>query len=163
VELVFERHPVFYSPAVAALSPNCDSPDDVVSAIELQLADPKQESYQRGRKAHLAKWCDSPSGKATERIADIIAKRLATHPEPDWSTLNANDRRRALKLKALQKIGAAYHYKPFLSLRGKALGGRHQLRAYIYTKSIKPKDVRHAMQLLQTRLQGQVVENLARA
>lgn len=152
VELIFERHPVYYSPEVAKLSPNCDDPAKVVDAIEHELANPKQESYQAGRQAHLTKWCNSPSGKATGKVADIIAERIANHPEPDWSKLDATDRRRAMKLKAMQSIGHAYHYKPFLSLRSKLFGGRHQLKSYVYQKSIRPKDVRNAMALLESRL-----------
>lgn len=154
VELVFERHPVFYNEKVAALSPNCDQPEKVIAAIEHELANPKQESYQAGRQAHLDKWCNSPSGKATGKVADIIAQRLANHPEPDWSKLDATDRRRAWKLKAMQRIGQAYHYKPFLDWRGKMLGGKYKLKSYIYYKSIKPKDVLNAMDLLESRLKN---------
>jgi surface carbohydrate biosynthesis protein len=151
VELIFERHPVFYSPAVAALSPNCEKPEDVVATIERELIH-KQERYAAGRSAHLAKWCAGAGGNATERIADIIAARLAAQPEPDWSRLGLADRRRGLKLKALQKLGKAYHYKPLLGLRGRVLGGRHKLKAYNYAKAVTPKDVKQALALLDSRL-----------
>ena len=152
VELVFERHPVFYSPAVAALAPNCERPQDIVGMIERELADARQEKYQAGRRAHLAKWCANPRGKATERVADVIAGRLARQPEPHWSRLNLADRRRGLKLKTLQKLGKAYHYKPLLALRGRVLGGRHKLKAYSYAKAVTPQDTERALALLDARL-----------
>jgi surface carbohydrate biosynthesis protein len=158
LELIFERHPVFCNPSVAALSPNCEQPAHVVSAIEQELAAPRQERFANGRQAHLAKWCDSPSGKTTAKIADIVATSLARQPEPNWTKLEAADRRRALKLNVLHKFGHAYHYKPFLALRGKLLGGTHKHKSDIYEKSIRPKDVRLAMQSLKAGLEKSQID-----
>jgi len=152
IELVFERHPVFYNPAVAALSPNCERPQDLVPMVERELANSRQESYLAGRRRHLDLWCSSPSGKATGRIAEIIAARLAHQPEPDWSALDLADRRRGLKLRGLQKLGEAYHYKPLARLRIRLLGGKYKLRAYGYEKAVTPKDVSQALKLIETRL-----------
>ena len=152
VELVFQRHPVFYNPDVAALSPNCERPEDLVEIVEHELSNPEQARYRAGRHAHLAKWCASPSGKATVRIAEVIAERLAREPEPDWTKLGLADRRRGLKLKGLQRLGKAYHYKPFVKLRSRLLGGKHKLKAYVYDKGVTPKDVRKARSLIETRL-----------
>jgi len=152
VELIFERHPVYYSPAVAALSPNCERPEDIVAAIERELADPRQARFQAGRAAHLDKWCAGARGDATARITDLVASRLARQPEPDWSRLDLADRRRGLKLKALRKLGKAYHYKPLVAMRGRVLGGRHKLRAYVYDKAVTPATAKRAMRLLESKL-----------
>lgn len=151
IELVFERNPVFYTPEVAALSPNCERPEEIVAMIERELADPRQERYRAGRVAHLDKWCAGANGRATQRIADIVAARLKDHPEPDWSQLTLADRRRGVKLKALRKLGKPYNYKPLVSLRGR-LGGRHSLKAYNYAKAVTPRDAREALALLDERL-----------
>ena len=153
VELVFDRHPVFYNAEVGSLSPECERPEDVVRVIERALADREQAEYRADRRAHLAKWCNSPAGKASERIVEVLAARLAAHPEPDWSKLELADRRRALKLKALQKLGKAYHYKPLISLRGRMLGGRHKLKAGVYEKAVTPRDVSRALALIESRLE----------
>lgn len=152
VELVFERHPVFYNPMVAALAPNCERPEEVVGMIEAALREPAQAGYAAARQAHLDKWCAGPSGKATERIAAVIAGRLRDMAEPDWSQLTRTDRRRALKLKLLHRFGKAYHYRPFLGLRARLLGGRHKLKAYNYAKAVTPADAAQALALLDARL-----------
>jgi surface carbohydrate biosynthesis protein len=153
VELIFEKHPVLYNEDVGKLSPHCADPEKLVATVGRELREPEQTAYAEGRRRHLATWCNSPSGKTTSRIAQVIAAALKNKPAADWKQLTVADRRRALKLKAVQKIGHAYHYKPLLSLRGKLLGGRHKLRASIYKKSIRPADVRRAMKLLESRMQ----------
>jgi surface carbohydrate biosynthesis protein len=153
IELIFEKHPVLFNEDVGKLSPHCADSGALVAMVERELRDPQQAAYADGRRRHLTKWCNSPSGQTTSRVAQVVAEALKTKPSSDWSQLTVTDRRRALKLKAVQKIGHAYHYKPLLGLRGKILGGRSKLRASIYAKSIRPRDVRRAMRLLETRLQ----------
>lgn len=152
LKLAFERHPAFYSKLMAHLAPECERPEDVVAAIDRELADPAQAAYQAARQAHLDKWCASPSGLASGRIAGIIAERLARQPEPDWSQLDFTDKRRGLKLKGMQKLGKAYHYRPFTGVRSRLLGGRHKIKHYVQEKAVTPRDVAKAMRLLEARL-----------
>lgn len=148
VELIFEKHPVLYNEDVGKLSPHCDSPAELVGMVNEYLKKPAQKEYAAGRKAHLTKWCNNPSGEVTDRIADIIADALDKKPASDFSKLTLTDRRRAAKLKLVQTIDEPYHFNPFLKLKAK-LDGRHKTKLKAYNKSIRPSDIKRARKQLE--------------
>jgi surface carbohydrate biosynthesis protein len=144
VELVLERHPVFFHPNIAALNTTCERAEQLVDMIRKELSAPRSETVKRGRGEHLAKWCHSPNGTSTGQMADAIVRAIRDHPKPDWSKLGANDRRRAMKLRVMNRFGQAYHFDPLLPIKRRILGSRYQLKSFSYRKSITPRDVTEA-------------------
>ena len=149
LELIFDKHPVFYNEDVGKLSPHCDRPQDLVSRIEENLRPGAQEAYAEGRVRHLAKWCNDPSGQATERIAAHIATALAKAPEPDWRRLTLSDYRRAAKLRLMNVFDQPYQFKPLTQLKAK-LSRRHRIKWKALQKSIRPSDVRRTREQLES-------------
>ncbi|MGV3757272.1 MAG: surface carbohydrate biosynthesis protein [Verrucomicrobiota bacterium] len=148
VELIFEKHPVLYTEEVAKLSPHCEDPAKLVGMVEEYLRNPAQKIYAEGRKAHLTKWCNNPSGHTTDRIADLIADAVKRKPASDFSQLTLTDHRRAMKLKLAQVVDEPYHYNPFQKLKAK-LAGRHKTKLKAYNKAIRPSDVKKARKQLE--------------
>lgn len=143
LELIFEKHPVLYTEAVAKLSPHCADPARLVEAVEHELARPAQAPFAEGRQRHLARWCNSPAGTTTGRIADFIAEAVQNKPAGDWSQLTLTDRRRAAKLMLMRAIDEPYHFNPFQKLKAR-LNPRHKTKLKAYGKAVKPSEVRRA-------------------
>jgi surface carbohydrate biosynthesis protein len=140
-ELVFERHPLWYWKHHAQGNAECGEPSQLAEIVERELKGPADAARMQHRKAHLAEWCSSPDGTSTMKLANIIAKALCEKAPADWTKLNANDRRRAMKLRAMQSVGQAYHYDPLLSLKARLFPGRYTMKRVDYDKSIMPADV----------------------
>ena len=149
VELVLQKHPVFFHPEIAKMNVTCEKPADLPSIIEHELAHPDQAAKQAMRTAHLQKWCDAPSGRASAKIAEAVAQFLQARPAPDWSQLGLADRRRAAKLNLLRKFNLPYHFDPMLAAKSRLLGGKHRIRAFAFRKSIRPADVRQARRMIE--------------
>jgi surface carbohydrate biosynthesis protein len=141
VELVLEKHPVFFHRNIAALNTTCDRAEQLVDTIHKELSSRRSETVERGRREHLAKWCHSPNGTSTGQMAEAIVREIRDHPQPDWSKLAADDRRRAMKLRLMNRFGQAYHFDPLLALKSRLFKSRYQLKSFSYRKSIMPGDV----------------------
>lgn len=152
IELSFERHPLFAKPDAHLLNVICTDPGQVVETVRAQLAEPDQKPWQAARAAHLAKWCSTPAGDSSLKLARLIATAVQASPGPDWSQLAAVDHRRALKLKLLRRLGLAYHFDPWLPFKGRLFPRRYGLKSFTYRKSIKPRDVAEARARLERSL-----------
>jgi surface carbohydrate biosynthesis protein len=152
IELVFERHPMWYRELQAPANVECDHPDKLVELVETQLYAPDQREKQELRRLHLEEWCAVPRGNSSERIARIIADAIRTKKPADWSKLTLNDYRRAAKLRALRKIGLPYHFDPFLRVKRSLFGDSYAMKTAVYAKSIRLHDVIEAHKSIQSAL-----------
>jgi surface carbohydrate biosynthesis protein len=144
IELVFEHDPMWYCEEHARANIECDDPPKLPGLVEQQLRDPAQSEKREIRRRHLEKWCATPDGGSSLRLAQIVTRAMREKKPADWSKLTANDYRRAAKLLAFRKLGLAYHYDPLLALKRRLFRKRYALKHYVYEKSIKPGDVREA-------------------
>lgn len=142
IELALERDPLWFYEEHARGNPHCDKSNELVPLIEQELNRPMQGQLTSVRQAHLQKWCNAPDGNSCQKIAGIIARSLATQPDPDWSLLTLSDARRALKLRLTQSIGQAYHYDPFMRLKKRLRSKKYAIKNYAYQKSIRPADAK---------------------
>ena len=150
IELVFEKHPVFYDEAFSALNPLCDDPSRIVASVDEQLAAPAQTQFREGRQRHLAKWCGAPAGQAARAVADIIADALH-RPSRKNVRLDFHDYRRAVKLKAYRAVNKPYTFFPLTQLRQRLFGlgsGGFSKKLMIYEKSVTPRLVRETLEQL---------------
>jgi surface carbohydrate biosynthesis protein len=154
IELVFERHPMWYREVQAQANVACDRPDRLVDLVDAQLRAPDQRDKQDLRRRHLEQWCASPRGDSSERIARTIAEAVRVKKPADWSKLTLNDYRRAAKLHALRRIGLPYHVDPLLRVKRSVFGDRYAIKAFAYDKSIRPRDVAEARRRIQLAVHG---------
>jgi len=143
IELIFEKHPMFYHDAVRGLNCECESADDIVRLIEKQIASPGQMEYAQKRERHLTDWCASPDGNAARTIADALA-RLADTAKPVFSSLTLGERRRGFKLRGLALFGKPCNYNPFLALKAALAPQRYELRVKTFEKTATPNDIETA-------------------
>jgi surface carbohydrate biosynthesis protein len=149
VELALLRHPVFFHAEHAALNPLCERPEDLAEVVAAQLRAPAQPAFAEGRRRHLARWCASPDGTSSARVAAAIAAAIDARPGRDWSGLDWRDRRRAVRLRALRRLGLPYNYDPLLGVKRRVLGdGRISKKLQTRQKTITPADVAQARSLL---------------
>ena len=144
VELIFERHPLWYREIQAKANVECDNPASLPALVSEQLLRPVPQHLRELRREHLRQWCNTPDGQSSLKMAQIIAEALHAKKPIDWSKLTANDYRRATKLRGTQQLGLAYHFDPLLFLKRRFLPKRYAIKDYGYRKSIKPKDVADA-------------------
>lgn len=149
VEMVFFKNPMFFHPEHAAASSQCEAGQELPGMIDDLLDNGEADDVVEARRKHLSKWCDTPKGDSCLRLSTLIAEAVKELPEPDWSKLNATDRRRALKLKLTRSIGVAYHWDPFMPLKMVLNSGRYSIKNFAYQKSIRPEDVREMMAKLE--------------
>jgi surface carbohydrate biosynthesis protein len=142
IELIFERHPLWFREVQSRGNVECDDPEKLTRMVDEALRDPAQPEKREIRKAHLAKWCSSPDGTSSLRIAKSVADAVHGKSPADWSKLKVNDYRRGIKLQTARKFGRAYHYDPFLPVKRTLFGKRYVMKDYGYRKSVEPKDVR---------------------
>ena len=141
IELIFDKHPMLYKETQAISNYPCDDPGKLPEMVAQHLAAPDQPEKRELRARHLATWCATPDGRASWRIARVIADAIATKKPADWSKLTAGDFRRALKLKAYQRLGHAYHLDPLLWIKASLMPQRYATKDRTYRKSIRPRDV----------------------
>ncbi len=143
IELIFEKYPLFFDAKLSALNVACDSPEKIVATIEAQLANPDQTSFTEGRRAHLAKWCNSPNGEAAKTVAEKIAGALSRRSRKKQLKLGFHDYRRAAKLKFYRALGEPYTFPPISKLKQSLLGrsARFSKKLLIYEKSITAQEV----------------------
>jgi len=141
IELIFERDPLWYREEHARCNVECHDPRELPQIVDRELADPMQPAKRELRRAHLEKWCSSPDGTSSLRLARIVANALREKQNANWSKLTVNDFRRAAKLAMFRKLGRAYHYDPLLSVKNALFRERYAGRHYAYQKSITPSDV----------------------
>lgn len=145
IELIFEKHPMFYHDVIRGLNCECERAKDIVRLVDEQLANPKQATYAAKRERHLADWCASPDGSSAATIAGALA-RLADSAKPDFSRLTFGEERRGFKLWCLTGLGKPCNYNPFLSLKAALFPQRYELRVKTFEKTISPSDVRASRQ-----------------
>jgi surface carbohydrate biosynthesis protein len=148
IELNFERHPLWYREVHARCNVECDDPAKLVDLVDAALREPEQRDKHELRRRHLEKWCATPRGNTSLRIAETIAAALRAKRPGDWSKLSGSDYRRAAKLHALRRLGLPYHFNPLLGLKHALFRDRYAIKAKAYRKSIKPSDVRAAREKL---------------
>jgi surface carbohydrate biosynthesis protein len=152
VELVFERHPAFFHEEQAHLNALCDDPAKVVGIVEEALKNPEQAHMQEGRRQHLAKWCSSPDGHASEKLAAMLAEAIHAKP-PTKRDFTFNEKRKAAKLKMLKAFDLAYNFDPFLWLKRRILPKNYATKKFVYDKTITPSDVARARKRLADAMQ----------
>jgi surface carbohydrate biosynthesis protein len=148
IALLFDKHPMLYRKRFAPLNFSCEDPRELPGMVARHLAASDQEEKRELRERHLEAWCATPDGKASLRIASIIADAVKTKRPVDWSALTINDYRRAAKLRVLKALGLPYNYNPLLPIRGLVPSERHAKRTAVYRKTIKPRDVARALDRL---------------
>jgi len=152
IGLIFEKHPFFYTPEVAKLLPECDDPSRLVSMIDHALAHPAQEDYAAGRLNHMEKWIYKVDGNASERVAEEIARAIASRDRPKQINLDFSNWRRGAKLRFARWFGEPCHVAPLLFFRRIFRGdrGKQTLRYRDYLKAIRPADERRARAMIRT-------------
>jgi surface carbohydrate biosynthesis protein len=149
IELILERDPFWYREEHAQNNIPCNDPKKLPELVEQQLRNPAQSEKTEIRRHHVEKWCSSPDGNSSLRLARIIANAVREKKATDWSKLDLNDYRRAAKLFAFHKLGLAYHFDPTLLVKRAIFPKRYAIKSYVYRKSIKPRDVFNAEQLFE--------------
>lgn len=144
IELIFQRDPLWYRSEHAAGSVECADPARLTALVDEALANPEQADKKAARSHLLQRWCNSPDGQVSRRVAEIVAGALKTKKPADWSQLDAADWRRAVKLKGKQLLGYAYHYDLFMPVKRALSPRRYATKDFAYNKSIEPNDVRDA-------------------
>lgn len=148
IELIFERNRMWYREEHAKANVECDDPKKLVEIVEAALQEPEQSAKRKVRHEHLEKWCSNLNGDASYRLARIVADAIMTKKPADWSKLRIEDYRRALKLKLYGWFDQAYHFDLLFRLKQMLFGSKYTLAGLVYTKSIKPSDVRRAREAL---------------
>jgi surface carbohydrate biosynthesis protein len=154
IELEFERNPLLFHREHAVANTLCDTPAALPALVDRILREGENPATLAARRQHLQKWCDSPAGRSTERVATLIAAALHAAPAPDWSGLKLADARRAHKLRLLRNLGLAYHFDPLMPVKLRVNYGRYAIKNYAYQKSIKPRDVAEARKRMGKALAG---------
>lgn len=144
IELVFDKHPMFYHPEFARLNIECGEPEKIVGEIERQLAHPGQPDFTEARLEHLRKWCFSPNGTSCEQIANALAG-VAGEARPNFrGAFDFNDRRRGVKLKTFAALGLPCNFDPLLRLKRRLKPAAYAEKSRAYEKTIWPSDVQSA-------------------
>jgi surface carbohydrate biosynthesis protein len=151
VELVFERHPLFFHEETARLNVLCENPEQIVEAVSAQLRDPSQAAHAEGRRCHLAAWCASPEGNSAKRIAGVLAEAIHAKP-PVKREFTIGERRKGAKLKLLRKVDLPYSFNPLLPLKARLFPKNYASKDFTYRKTIRPSDVADARARLQAAL-----------
>jgi surface carbohydrate biosynthesis protein len=149
IELIFERDPLWYREEHAQNNIPCDDPKKLPGLVERQLRNPAQPELSEMRRRHLEKWCASPDGGSSLRLAHKISQAMRDKKPADWSQLTLNDYRRAIKMRAFGWLGLAYHFDPVMPLKRLLFPKRYAIKDYSYKKSIKPQDVLEVRQRLE--------------
>lgn len=144
IELIFERDPYWYRTEQAGGNVECSEPSQLVAMVDAALKNPEQAEKRVERNRILQKWCNSPDGTSSEKIAQITASAIKAKRPADWSQLDSADTRRAFKLKAKQLFGYAYHYDVLMPIKRLFSRRRYATKDFAYKKSIEPRDVREA-------------------
>lgn len=148
IELVFERHPMYFHDDIAALNVLCDTPEDLPDLVEQQLGMPEQKPLAEGRTRHLAQWCNAPNGTSALQMSNVIATAVSSRERGGKRSYGIDDKRRGLRLMALKKLGLPYNFDPFLPGKERIFGGRYRIKRFVYEKTIRPSDVAKARSIL---------------
>lgn len=140
IELLLTKHPVFYHDFLSRMTLTCEDPSRIVQTVEQALGGREENRFAEARKNHLAKWCDSPDGHATEKLATIIADSVA-NTTPDFSGIDWKHRRKGLKLRAMNTLGFAYNFNPAAVVDFSPLPKLNPEKIKYHRKNITPSDV----------------------
>ncbi len=140
IELLLSKHPVFYHEFLSKMTLNCENPSQIIPTLQQALSGEKEREFFDARKKHLEKWCDSPNGHATEKLASIIAD-AAKSSSPDFSKIPFSYQRKAFKHRLMNFLDQPYNFNPFSMIKFKPLPRLDQEKIRIYRKTIRPSDV----------------------
>lgn len=149
IELVFERNPIFFHEQVSRLNTLCDDPAQIVETVRHELNDAQGhvQGFSAGRREHLRKWCSSPDGHTSERVAEILCEAVKAK-EPMSPNFTLSERRKGLKLKLTNAFDIRYNFSPMLSLKTRLMPKDYATKYMAYRKIIRPSDVREAREKL---------------
>jgi len=140
IELLLEKDPLFYHEFLSHMTLTCEIPSVLRNTIDQALDGNSEKPFESARREHLSKWCDTPSGHSTEKLAQIIFRALQdTHPS--FSGIDWNHQRKGFKLKLLSKLDLPYNYNPF-SLSKFFNPKKYREKQRITEKNIRPSDVK---------------------
>jgi surface carbohydrate biosynthesis protein len=163
IGIEFDRNSELFFEERARGHVTCNDPAKIADLVDEQLKNSDQMQLRAIRDAHLAKWCSSPDGKSTERIAQVCADAVLAKKPTDWSRLAFNDYRRSAKLLGYGAIGLPYHFDPLLGMKRFFFGQRYAMKQFAYYKSIRPSDVRSARERLEGALSGRTPQLMDQA
>lgn len=146
IELIFEKHTLWYQEQQGVANYPCSDPAKLPDMVAHHLANPSQPETEAARAHLLEKWCSTPNGHSTYRMAKVIADAIKRKKKGDWSKLKISDRRRAVKLHGLRSLDLPYHFDPFLLLKYTLMKKQYTQRRAVYLKSIRPSDVQRGLQ-----------------
>ena len=154
VELVFERHRLHFHEDLACLNTLCDDPAQIVETVRRELADPDGHAkrFSEGRREHLAKWCSSPDGSSSERIAEILCDAVKSK-EPMRPDFTLSERRKGMKLRLTNALNLRYCFSALLPLKARLMPKQYGTKWMGYRKIIRPSDVSTARRNLAEALQ----------
>lgn len=159
IELVFEKYPLWFHEEHGGANVFCEQPGELVPLIHRLLKEFDPANLPARRTAHLAKWCHTTDGSSCSKLADQITRAVEKAPDPDWSSLTAEDRRRGMKLKSLKSVGLPYHFNPFLPLKSMVFPRKFAIKRFAYSKSIRPRDVAEMRARIAASLGGKPPKN----
>lgn len=147
VELVFDRHPTFFHEEQAEPNLLCDDPEKIVEIVQENLAAPEQATFQESRRRFLARWCSTPAGTSSEKVASVLAE--AIHAKgPTRKDFTLAERRRGMKLKLLRRLNQPYNFAPLLDIKYRLFPRDYSTKKIVFLKTIRPSDVAAARQRL---------------
>lgn len=142
IDLDLKHHPMLTNEIVHPLNVHCSDPADLPGLVAEALAHPDQPAFAELRRAHLARWCHSPDGTASEQMAKVIAEAIRRRgPRPALAPrLTLKEKRKGLKLKLLRLLNLPYNWNPFLPIRARLDPEKNAIRTAIAAKTILPSD-----------------------
>ncbi len=141
IELLLNKHPVFYKEFITKMTDSCDDPKNIIQLIDRLIKNPSQECFATMREEHLAKWCDSPCGKSSYKMAKIIRDLLERSKEKNV-VFDFSHMRKGIKLSVLNFFDLPYNYDPLLALKLSINPNKYREKVRVYRKTIKPSDIR---------------------
>lgn len=146
VGLTFAKHPMFYTPEICSLQPECGSPGSLAAMVNRALADPEQPEHRQGRESHLKKWIHRPDGKSAERAAEAILTAIRHRPKAKDIHTSFSNKRRGAKLRFLRLINEPYNARSKHIAKRLIFGnkGNQTIRYRNYMKAIRPSEVDEA-------------------
>ncbi|MEO0510377.1 MAG: surface carbohydrate biosynthesis protein [Verrucomicrobiota bacterium] len=146
VTLLFEKNPAFFTEFYKKCSPNLEDPDKLVSLIEREIKEPRQEDFREVRKDYLDRWFFKSDGKSAIRAAEEIHRVIEEKKPKPKLPFSISGYRRGAKVKFFRKFDEPGHTK-FKHMFMRKFAGEHanmSIRYRDYLKAIRPSDVTEA-------------------
>lgn len=140
IELELTQHPVFYHEFISKMSSTCKNPEKILDLIEDVLEQETSEEQNVLRVKHLEKWCDSPNGNSTFKLATIINNAISD-VKPDFSNIKFSYKRKSYKLSLLDIFRKPYNYDLFLNFKSKINFSKYGDKIRVYNKTVTKDDI----------------------